>query len=76
MKREEIVIETDFITLSQLLKWIGLAGTGGEAKAFIREGRITINGEVEPRPGRKLYPKDEIRIEDTFSGILVKESSD
>ncbi|MDI6871669.1 MAG: RNA-binding S4 domain-containing protein [Bacillota bacterium] len=54
----DIPIHTPYIALDQFLKWADLAGTGGEAKALIAGGQVLVNGEVERRRGRKLYPGD------------------
>jgi len=42
------------IALFQLLKATRLCGTGGEAKVMIREGRVTVDGEVETRLRKKI----------------------
>lgn len=63
--------ETDeFIKLGQALKAAGLVESGVEAKEVIQDGMVTVNGEVDTRRGRKLYPGDiasfegqEIKIE-------------
>ena len=36
--------------------------SGGEAKYFVKENRILVNGETEDRRGRKLYPGDEVSV--------------
>ncbi len=46
--------------LDQFLKLIGIVQTGGEAKIIIRAGKISVNGIVEVRRGRKLIDGDEI----------------
>ena len=46
--------------LDQYLKFIGIVQTGGEAKMVIRSGRISVNGIVENRRGRKLIDGDQI----------------
>jgi ribosome-associated protein len=51
-----------YITLAQLLKKLSLVGSGGEAKATVRSGGITVNGEAELRPGRKLHQGDKVTI--------------
>ena len=43
---EEIKIYTEYIRLDDLLKFAGLLGTGGMAKAVIQEGLVTVDGEV------------------------------
>jgi ribosome-associated protein len=48
--------------LGALLKWGSLASTGGEAKALIQQGRVTVNGEVERRRGRRLQPGDRVGV--------------
>ena len=59
-----IKIDTEFITLGQLLKMTDWISSGGEAKFAVKELKITVNGEEEDRRGRKLYPGDQISIED------------
>jgi ribosome-associated protein len=46
------------IRLGQLLKLAGIVGSGGEAKALLAEGEVTVNGEPEARRGRQLHPGD------------------
>ncbi len=56
-------IDTEFIELQQLLKKENIVGSGGEAKIMIKEGLIKVNGEIETRRGRKLYPNDVVEVE-------------
>ncbi|MGE5553844.1 MAG: RNA-binding S4 domain-containing protein [Betaproteobacteria bacterium] len=56
MKR--VVIHTPHIELDQFLKWAGMTGTGGGAKELVAAGKVRVNGELETRRGRKLYPGD------------------
>jgi len=51
------------ITLAQFLKVVQVADTGGHAKALVREGRATVNGEVDDRPGRKLAEGDIVAVD-------------
>ncbi len=56
--------ETDeFIRLGQALKKAGIVGSGVDAKMVILDGAVLVNGEVEQRRGRKLYPGDRISFE-------------
>lgn len=59
----EITVRGDHITLGQLLKVAGFIQTGGEAKTFLMETSIRVNGEHENRRGRKLYPGDMVAVE-------------
>lgn len=60
---EEIKIKTEFIKLDQLLKYIGVASTGGEAKWMIEEGLVFVNGEQVFQRGKKCVSGDEIVID-------------
>ena len=60
----EVVIRGEGIRLGQLLKLAGLADTGGEAKALLGEGVVTVNGEPEARRGRQLHDGDEVAVAD------------
>ena len=56
-------IETEFIKLDSFLKAVNVVGSGGEAKIIIAEGLVTVNGQVEQRRGRKLYPGDRVELQ-------------
>jgi S4 domain protein YaaA len=57
-----------FITLGVLLKITGIIDTGGQAKFFLAENTVLVNGEEENRRGRKLYHGDLIQVgKQTFS---------
>ena len=60
MSARKVSISTPYITLDQLLKWAGLVMSGGEARGFILEGSVLVNGEVETRRGRKLRNGDKV----------------
>ena len=57
-KQEKIKINTDFIQLQSLLKFKGISETGGQAKEFIQDGIIRVNGEVCTARGKKIRPGD------------------
>lgn len=56
-------IDTPFIKLDGFLKAENLAASGGEAKLLIIEGMVKVNGEIETRRGRKLYPGDQVELD-------------
>uniref|UniRef100_N2B8L3 Uncharacterized protein n=1 Tax=Eubacterium plexicaudatum ASF492 TaxID=1235802 RepID=N2B8L3_9FIRM len=53
-----IKIRDEYIKLGQAMKLAGMAGSGTEAKILIQDGQVLVNGEVELRRGKKLYPGD------------------
>lgn len=63
MAKREVKIRDDeeYITLNVLLKITGLIQTGGEAKWYLNENDVYVNGEKENRRGRKLYREDVIK---------------
>ena len=60
----EIEVRDESIRLGQLLKLAGIAGTGGEAKALLADGAVTVNGEAEARRGRQLRTGDVVTVGD------------
>lgn len=59
------------INLTQVLKRVGWALHGGEAKALIAEGRVRVNGEVELRKRRQMAVGDRVEMEGGLSLVLV-----
>lgn len=51
------------LSLDQLLKLTGIAGTGGQAKLMIQGGEVKVNGEIETRRRRKLLAGDVVEVE-------------
>lgn len=60
MKQVEITKEP--VELYKLLKFEGMASSGGEAKYFISEGQVLVNGEVETRKRKKIISGDIIEL--------------
>ena len=58
----DFVLTEEFITLAQVLKAVGLAGSGGEAKNLVRGGIASVNGTPELQPGKKLRAGDKIEV--------------
>jgi ribosome-associated protein len=57
-------VRAEPIELCQLLKFGGLAGTGGEAKAHIVAGQVLLNGVVETRKRKKVMTGDKVTLGD------------
>jgi len=64
---QEVILSKDFIELYILLKLESLASSGGEAKFFISQGQVLVNGAVETRKRKKLVAGDIVE----FSGSKV-----
>ena len=63
MEQRQVKITTEFIKLDALLKFEGLAGTGGEAKELIQDGEVLVNGETCNMRGRKFRPGDNVSLD-------------
>ena len=50
---EIITLREDYIKLGQALKAAALVEDGVEAKLVIKDGCVTVNGEVDTGPGRQ-----------------------
>ena len=44
----------EFITLDKLLKAVGLANSGGQAKLMVSDGAVEVDGQVEQRKTAKI----------------------
>ena len=62
MQEQKVAITTEFIKLDALLKFAGVAETGGEAKEAVQAGDVKVNGEVCTMRGKKLRPGDSVEL--------------
>lgn len=61
---ENIYVLTDeYIELSKLLKVAGLCDTGGQAKLFITEGIVSVDGIVEIRKKCKIRKGQVVQVD-------------
>lgn len=65
---KEVVLTREPVELYKILKFEGLASSGGEAKLLIDQGEVTVNGQVETQRRKKIVDGDEIE----FQGELLK----
>lgn len=68
MKCEKIKIDEDFIRLDSLLKFSGLAETGGHAKLLVQNGQVMLNGEVCTMRGKKIRKGDKV----LYDGVTIE----
>ncbi|XEC95017.1 S4 domain-containing protein YaaA [Paenibacillus tarimensis] len=71
---KEITIKTEYIALGQFLKLSECIDSGGQAKMFLQEHEVIINGEPDQRRGRKLYAGDRIDIEGYGPFIISRQA--
>jgi ribosome-associated protein len=64
-----IEITKEPVELYKILKFEGLAESGGQAKAMIDAGLVLLNGEVETQKRKKIMGGDIITVEDHHFSI-------
>ncbi|MEL0537167.1 S4 domain-containing protein YaaA [Staphylococcus debuckii] len=69
---EKIMVEGE-ITLGQFLKTEGIIESGGQAKWFLKEFDVYLNGERETRRGKKLDEGDQIDIPEVGSFVIAQQ---
>ncbi|WP_213600469.1 RNA-binding S4 domain-containing protein [Pseudoxanthomonas japonensis] len=52
----------DFVELNQLLKLVGIADSGGQGKAIVASGAVTVDGAVELRKTAKIRAGQVVRV--------------
>lgn len=72
----DIVLESEFITLGQFLKRMDVISSGGMAKWFLQENDVYVNGEIDRRRGRKLRVGDLVNIPGYGRFHLVESQSE
>lgn len=72
---EDVPIRDESIRLGQFLKLANLIESGAEAKSFIADGSVSVNGEVDVRRGRQLREGDVVSIEGGLSARVVREAA-
>ncbi len=50
----EFILKSEYIALCDLLKAEGIADSGGQGKAMVAEGIVTVDGETELRKSAKI----------------------
>jgi len=54
----EVELITEPVELYKILKFEGMASSGGEAKQLIEQGQVLVNGSVETRKRKKITSGD------------------
>jgi len=67
-----IEISREPIELHKILKFEGMASSGGEAKSVIAEGQVRVNGTVETRKRRKIVSGDIVEFGNEKFRIQLK----
>lgn len=72
----DVVITREPVELYKILKFEGLVGNGGEAKAVIEQGLVTVNGAVETRKRKQIIVGDLIEFASQTLRIVRGDASE
>jgi ribosome-associated protein len=61
MQTRQFTLRDEFIELHNLLKFEGVASSGGEAKVLIASGQVLVDGVVELRKSCKIRAGQQVR---------------
>ena len=75
MQKENIAIITEFITMDKLLKFSGVADTGGQAFLMVEDGIIKLNSKPVTEKRKKVFPGDVVNIDDQIELTITKETA-
>ena len=64
MTRLDFELDRDHVELNQLLKLAGLCDSGGQGKAIVASGAVSVDGVQELRKTCKIRAGQVVRIED------------
>ena len=58
----QVDISTEPVELYKILKFEGLLGSGGEAKAAVASGQVLLNGAIETQKRKKVRSGDTVEF--------------
>jgi ribosome-associated protein len=68
-------IKDEYIELCSLLKAANLVMSGGEGKAVVAEGLVTVDGQTETRKRCKIRPGQTVGFEGTEIKVIATSPS-
>ncbi|MFT5419736.1 MAG: ribosome-associated protein [Candidatus Endobugula sp.] len=60
----DVDINKEPVELYKILKFEGLASSGGEAKSAVDDGQVLVNGQIETQKRKKILSGDIITFGD------------
>lgn len=74
MQKETIEITTTTITMDKLLKFSGVADTGGQAFMMVEDGVVRLNGQLVTEKRKQVRPGDVVNIDDQIELTVIAEA--
>lgn len=76
MQTVDFPLSTEYIELHKLLKLIGLADTGGEGKALVAAGAVSVDGKPESRKAAKIRAGQVVSLEGVKIRVVAAVAAD
>ncbi|WP_372360996.1 RNA-binding S4 domain-containing protein [Xanthomonas sp. NCPPB 1325] len=67
----EFYLDGEYIELNQLLKLAGIADSGGQGKAIVASGAVSVDGVQELRKTAKIRPGQLVQLEEVEIRVLA-----
>ena len=64
MRRVRFGLDGEYVELNQLLKLVGLCGSGGIGKQIVASGEVSVDGVQELRKTAKIRAGQVVRVGD------------
>lgn len=74
MQKETIEITTATITMDKLLKFSGVADTGGQAFMMVEDGVVRLNGQLVTEKRKQVRLGDVVNIDDQIELTVIAET--
>jgi ribosome-associated protein len=71
MQTVDFSLSTEYIELNKLLKLTGVADTGGEGKALVAAGAVSVDGKPESRKAAKIRAGQIVTLEGMKIRVLA-----
>lgn len=72
MQKETVEITTATITMDKLLKFSGVADTGGQAFMMVEDGVVRLNGQLVKEKRKQVRPGDVVNIDNQIELTIVQ----
>lgn len=72
---KEIEIHTEYIKLQQVLKLAGIAGQGSDAKLYIKDSMVKVNGIIVTERGKKIRHNDIVTVQNIGEFKVIEKNA-
>lgn len=74
MEKHTVAITTEYIAMDKLLKFAGVADTGGQAFMMVEDGAVRFNGRLVKEKRKKVHAGDIVNIGGQIELTVIQEA--